>query len=387
MVSYLMLAEYEKKTLPMIQLSYDGNATSKKNESEMNTYSQTQRCIQFAKHLGFEKCFLNPIKLPGSGFRSNPRQKKLLNYLKNNIISKGRVYFVEQKLLTTLISHYFIENGRNKATDILRESFQKWSVDEKVNNTIKNDVQDEIKRMDASKSLIIIQYRYSSKANKNENTDDIEIFKRLNNYLNEKNYNTWYLFVDSRSTEPSTIEHIHNKKHCFPYEIQNIDCGKLFHLEFLLQVSKLKNLQGIIGNTSGCLDLAAFVGHNVLNFHQFNNKMNYQSYRIFLQSSFLIVEDFNVDIIKNSLKDKTGRLNDLNDEIMKTRMPIADKWINKESTSTFPEGKVSNTPDARIHNAGFADLHHIISWENADKHEKSIPVFQKVVRKLCNNIQ
>ncbi|CAF3621627.1 unnamed protein product, partial [Rotaria sp. Silwood2] len=110
MVSYLMLAEYEKKTLPMIQLSYDGNATSKKNESEMNTYSQTQRCIQFAKHLGFEKCFLNPIKLPGSGFRSNPRQKKLLNYLKNNIISKGRVYFVEQKLLTTLISHYFIEN-------------------------------------------------------------------------------------------------------------------------------------------------------------------------------------------------------------------------------------------------------------------------------------
>ncbi|CAF3442121.1 unnamed protein product, partial [Rotaria sp. Silwood2] len=42
-------------------------------------------------------------------------------------------------------------------------------------------------------------------------------------------------------------------------------------------ILKLENVKGIIGNTRSCLDLAAFVDHCVLNLHQFQDKMNYQS--------------------------------------------------------------------------------------------------------------
>jgi hypothetical protein len=56
--------------------------------------------------------------------------------------------------------------------------------------------------------------------------------------------------------------------YCYPYEIKGNNYGKLYHLEFLLQLSKKENVKGIIGNTTDCLDLAAFIGYNVVNFHQ-----------------------------------------------------------------------------------------------------------------------
>ncbi|CAF4059123.1 unnamed protein product [Rotaria sordida] len=234
----------------------------------------------------------------------------------------------------------------------------------------------------SSKPLIIIQYRYSSKANDNQNIDEIEIFNRFIKYLNQKNYATWYLFVDSRAKKSKGISNIDNKTNCFPYEIENHDYGKLFHLEFLLQILKLKNVKGIIGNTSGCLDLAAFVGHNVLNLHQ-SNEMNYQSYRMFLQSSFLIVEDFNENVIENILKDKKKHWIDFTDEIMNEYMPIAADWIkNKKNTPTFPKQKFANFDDDKINNAGFVDLHQILTWKDDTLYATSIPIFKHVRKKL-----
>ncbi|CAF1509032.1 unnamed protein product, partial [Rotaria sordida] len=367
-ISYLMLAKYKNTKLPLIQLSHDGKKTSEEHESQMNTYLQTQRCIQFAKHLGFKDSFLPPIDFgEDNKYRPNARYVKVADYLKENDKNEN-IYYCEQKLLTTLISYYFLTHGRVETTTILNKSYEKWSVNEKINNEIKQKVQQEIetiKTKAGSKPLIIIQYRYSSKANNNQNIDEIEILNRLAKYLDQKDYVTWYLFVDSRAKESKGISSIDNKTYCFPYEIENHDYGKLFHLEFLLQILKLKNVKGIIGNTSGCLDLAAFVGHNVLNLHKFDNEMNYQSYRIFLQSSFLIVEDFNENVIKNILKDKHQHWIDFTDKIMNENMPIAAGWINNiKNTPTFPKQKFENFNDNSTNNAGFVDLHQIITWKN-----------------------
>jgi hypothetical protein len=87
------------------------------------------------------------------------------------------------------------------------------------------------------------------------------------------------------------------------------DLGKLAHLELLLRLYDLResiNLKGVIGNTSGTLDLATFIGHRVFNIHHFDNPsrgITYQDYRLLLQMSFLTVErsDNIIDILLNNL--------------------------------------------------------------------------------------
>jgi hypothetical protein len=58
----------------------------------------------------------------------------------------------------------------------------------------------------------------------------------------------------------------------------------LIHVVLNLQSSKMKNIKGIISNTTGCLNFGAFVGHDVVNFHRFHPKFDNQS-------SFLTVEN------------------------------------------------------------------------------------------------
>jgi hypothetical protein len=198
--------------------------------------------------------------------------------------------------------------------------------------------------------------------------------------LKFKGHDTLYLFTDCRSIKPPSMKEIANKIHYFPYEIEGHDYGKLYHLELLLQLSKMKNLKGIIGNTSGYLDLAGFLGHHVLNLHQFHDKINYQSYRVFLQSSFLIIEDFNTNLITNTLKDKDRHWIDFTEEVMKENMPIVADWINTiQNTPTFPIQKLNN---AKIQNTGLVDLHQILAWEGNEFKTTSTLTFNQLVKEL-----
>jgi hypothetical protein len=259
---------------------------------------------------------------------------------------------------------------------ILNESYAKWFDSEKINQTIGKSVEQRIQSMPTRKPLIILQYRFSSKANENQNISEIEILIRLEEYLKSKGYVIWYLFVDSRLKKPSIIGQIKNKTNCFPHQIDSIDYGKLFHLEFLLQLFKIKNLIGIIGNTSGCLDLAAFIGHNVLNLHQFHSKFNYQSYRIFLQSSFLIVEYFEEDAIKKALLDRRRNWTNFSDKIINENIPIAGKWINRTpNTPTFPDKLLASVQKVQVDKKGFIDLHQIINWQDGKPEKRKIFIY------------
>ncbi len=57
---------------------------------------------------------------------------------------------------------------------------------------------------------------------------------------------------------------------CFPYILLNDEFEKLFLLDFLRESVKLEDVKGYMGNTSGCLDVAAFLGHRVLDLRSFN---------------------------------------------------------------------------------------------------------------------
>ena len=371
--SYLMLAKHLKKIVPVVQLSFDGNNTMENLESKMNTYSQTQRSILFAKHVGFEKEFLTPIMLNG-GTRTNARFASMHQALSENSKRKTEnIFFIEQKLLTTLISYFFLEHGHADTVKILRTSYASWSVNEKMDQTIQELVEERIKSLPTKKPLIILQYRYSSKANENQNIEPFEILIRLEEYLKLKGFTTWYLLVDSRSRKPRTIGQIPNKTDCFSTKINLDGHEKLFHLQFLLQLLEFKELKGIIGNTSGCLDLAAFIGHNVLNLHQFYNEFNYQSYRIFLQSSFLTVESFNADAIKDVFQDPKKDRIGFTDTIMKKMLPLVVQWLMESNNSPkFPGKLINSVQQAKTGKGHFKDLHRIIAFQKDELIERSM---------------
>ncbi len=98
-------------------------------------------------------------------------------------------------MIATLISHYFVKYDRHHTVNILTESYAKWTVDEKIRESVKQ----EIETMPQTQPLIILQYRYSSHANKTQNIGNITIYTQLEKYLKSKGYAIWYLFVDLRS--------------------------------------------------------------------------------------------------------------------------------------------------------------------------------------------
>ena len=68
------------------------------------------------------------------------------------------------------------------------------------------------------------------------------------------------------------------------------DYGKLLHLQLFLTLKETEGaiqLKGIIGNTSGTLDLAALIGHRVFNIHTLGSQHQYQDCRVIMQQEFL----------------------------------------------------------------------------------------------------
>jgi hypothetical protein len=388
-ITYLMLAKSENKKLPIVQLTYDGRETEESQEDKMNPFSQTLRCIQFVEHLGFKEQFTEPIALKGDGFRQNVRCKKMQDHIKFLSNEEKNMCYVDQKLLTTIISHYFIEYGREKTVEILTESYKKWSVNEDINQKIRQSVEQQINHMPTEKPLIILQIRYSSKANNDQNIDPLIILLQLVEYFKSKGFSIWYLFVDSRVRKPLIIGRLQNKTNCFPHKIDSIDYGKLFHLEFLLQSLKMENLRGIVGNTSGCLDLAAMIGHNAVNLHQFHGQFDYQSYRIFLQSSFLRIENFNKDAIKNVILDEEKKQwIKFNNKTMGRTMPILYKWIEQSGNgSMFPVQLLNNVQQTNLEAKRLAELHHIITYQDGKLKTTSIPIFKGLITKLSREVK
>ncbi len=80
-----------------------------------------------------------------------------------------------------------------------------------------------------------------------------------------------------------------NKTSPFNYHREKSGYGMLYHLRLMLDLQKNENVK-VIGNTSGALDLVAFLGHDVYNLQEWNGGMTYQYVRLLIGSAFLTVE-------------------------------------------------------------------------------------------------
>ena len=299
-LAYVILSLDQRKDIPPIMLTYDGTNTSQRLESKMNTYSQVERSLKFCDFLGYKQHFgvlgIETEKCQ----RQNNRQSKLVD----GLAAKGYTHYVDQKALTTIIARYFRQNGRAAAADTLKRGFKQCDSTNqdlpKVKQAALAEVE-KIKRHKGTQPLVMMHMRYSSNANETQNP--LVDLTSMKSFLEDNGRRkVWFVFADGRSSGSFTEIKDH-RTNVFPYPHSKkkyagpnpanldstVDYGKFYHLQILLGLLPLSDVR-FIGNTSGTLDLAAFVGHQVYNMHALAESINYQTARILIQSAFLAVE-------------------------------------------------------------------------------------------------
>ncbi len=336
-LAYLILARSHKKRIPDILLTYDGEKELRTAVGTINTWTQVGRILHFVDSLGYGGHFKSPVHLtyPGQAHQNN-RQNALNEYLKTSKYTE----YIDQKALTSLISFYFYTHGIEETTKQLIEGFSVYDpnyLKEQIYKEIEEQVIKEINKIKLASQqqpLIIMHMRISPNANDNQNADE-EIIKKLKDHLENQKYALWFIFADgiTRNNKNHSFNKLEkDKKKCskpFPYMTSDdVDNGKFFHLNLLLELKKLENLKGVIGNTSGTLDLTAFLGHKVYNCHEFEDTLNYQCVRILIQSEFLTVELLNTENLKNVLRKKDKSIEKFKESIITEHLPNLQQWIS-----------------------------------------------------------
>ena len=295
-LAYIILCQSQGKDVPPVCLTYDG-----KEEfitiAETNTYTQVQRSIGFVKMLGYDDIFSTLYldsykgkeKVVG---RQNSRQTTLRQALKTDPQYAPYTHYIDQKALTLIIADAFVSD-RSETITALKRGFSQDALDHSTLTQIDSAVSDEFEKIKSHANgapSVILQGRHSGKTNSDQNFQEGILVVR--DFLLSQNIPVWCIFSDGRGMRYSFPEMKGHRTNPFPHtidKIDKVDYGKLFHLRLLLKLTTLDKVR-VVGNTSGTLDLAAFVGHNVYNLHQFKNDINYQGARILMQSAFMTIE-------------------------------------------------------------------------------------------------
>jgi len=333
MVAFLALSLYHKKQIPPIFLAYDKQPPLGFDvpQTKANTGLQVKRELSFVSCLYDQECFspltLNQARsekleldkitdaLSGMSMDARPvttcyqptaRQKQLTDKLQERQVT----HYIDHRFSTSVIADHICQYGLQETTEILRGSFRsrnqqylsaqdRQAIQVYVSNTMQEIATDV--KSNPEKKTVVIHYRVSSGANGEQDISGVAqyIITAL-----AKNNRVIVIYADSRQANFSNLHGAHY--HIRPFQQESFitehrDLSKIAHLELLLAFFDKKdqiNLQGIIGNTSGTLDLAAFIGHNVLDIHLFGSAekgFDYQDYRLLLQMTFLSVEQLASD--------------------------------------------------------------------------------------------
>ncbi len=352
-LAYLILSLSHQKTVPAILLTYDGVAEIRDTESKMNSYTQVQRTMHFARVLGYGNYFKTAFIDTGTCQRENNRQSKLEEYLGTTEYT----HYIDQKALTTIISDHF-RLSRDSTAQRLRDGFNKYSpqyLSQYACTQLVQKAQDEVRRIGSNQNpLIVMHVRYSSKANEKQNLED-GVIGKLSSYVKSKGCNVWFIFTDGRKS--GSFKSLgKDRTDPFPFiTTDDKDNGKYFHLQLLLNLRTLPNLRGIIGNTSGTLDLASFLGHNVYNLHNVQQAFDYQSCRILIQSSFLTVERLNFELLEIALRNPQGKLGEFSDTTAQSHLPLLSSWMTGITQAVGARATASQST-INSHHAGYREL-------------------------------
>lgn len=328
-LSYLLLAQHHECWLPKVQFFYDGSdqKIQPTGSSGLNVLTQVKRSLAFASALGLSDSFLDPKRLDrlgeeqgkkGSTWASSRDKASLEALVKAQVPCA-----VDQKALSALVVAYFHHHvpltaqkgarDQNPAAQTLRQAYQaafeaslQQLENEKMSAVlleILKGYQEKIttgKQEEEKEAVLFTHLRYSNKANPRQNVEDA-LLGPLTRYGEAQKYRVFHLLADSRKQQ--SFRGVDQDERVSPFfDSQSLETkfeederflafGKLLHLGMMLSLRDWVKVVGIIGNTSGTLDLAALLGYPVYDFHQFEEKksLSYQDYRILLQSNLMSV--------------------------------------------------------------------------------------------------
>lgn len=334
-LSWIILEKAANAKPTPVLLFSDGASTEQTAESNVNTYTQVQRSMRFATALDYHKSFRDPDVLTLKAGRPVVRDYGVEDYARTK---KPVMHIVDQKVVTTLIVKYFQTYGREKTISQLRAGFSKRNNDffsPALQERLKVKVHAELKKImthAGDKQLVILHVRASSKANEFLNME-LTIVKQLQLFLEANNYAVWYVVVDGRyGAQPSIVGKRTDPFPCYMLDVAtkaNDDWGKMFHLELMHELANSKKVKGVIGNTSGMLDLAAFVGNDVYNLHKIKDSLNYQEFRILIQTAFLSLDFIREHVLSNSMQTADKKKGELTKELIDLHMPNLQPWLAK----------------------------------------------------------
>ena len=309
MLSYTLLAQAFGCRLPSVVFGHDTEATA----------LQAGRAVGFAELLGFQNIY-HSVNIPTGGYQPNTR---LANLRKRASQAFPFHYLVDQKATTLFLAKIFQQHGFERTTYLLRDLFLRSSaqtarVDFPAQmEIIENWVEKEFRRIQqraAGRRILLFNKRVASAANADQDIGN-QFLAKIEETVQEKNIFLWYLIANSkpkyRPTPGSNETCLFNMDLAGRQYRVDLDADarglyKLRHILLLIRILGIPNLIGMAGNTSGTLDIAAFLGHRVYSFHVFsptrgNNYLDAQHYRILIQHRFLSIglpitgEGVNVD--------------------------------------------------------------------------------------------
>lgn len=301
--------------------------------------TQVKRAKLLTDALGFN-CF-TPLHVDHVKNYNRPSAKQ--TQLEKKLIEKKVIWYLDSRLSTSLISSFIARNDFNQAARILRIGFKQYanniSITEKqsVDNFVNHQIENIKKSIHPQKPLVIIHNRCSNTANKKQ--DLSTVMPGIVEFLQHQQCNVIIIHADSSRHQPfKDIVSIQ------PFTENNItgkDLGKICHMALLLKLyEETENFKiaGIIGNTSGTLDLAAFIGFKVLNLHSFSRKegdtvstqIKYQDWRVLLQQYFMNVINID-DVLLCKPNEQNLLLNNIS------------KWLYDQDTrSSIPLNKMES---------------------------------------------
>lgn len=270
-----------------------------------DTKKQAMRAIGFANLFGYSDVFRTHEILTAT--RPRARTTNLRQYVAELTTP---YYLIDQKATTLLLAKLIQNSGFKKVSNLIVQLLL-----EQLASAAKHDAVtmqkiqqwvecqfERIKKAAAGKEIILFNKRVAAGSNEDQDIGP-EALAEIANIIQRKGCFCWYLIADSNANGQAD-----NQTSMFsadPTITPTEDARgfyKLRHLLLLIRLRELPKLIGMAGNTSGTLDIAAFVGMWVYSFHTFSKSrghiyVDYQDYRILLQQHFMSV---GLPIVKNS---------------------------------------------------------------------------------------
>jgi hypothetical protein len=335
-LSYLLLADAEGYKLPKVRIFGEKGEKAE----NIDTLKQAKRSKRLADLLGFAE-EVTVVQVSGHGKWSNEREHNMLSDCADE-------KFINQKVTTSFLAEYMRHGNKYKrAIRLIRENLLKRidSNEPKVHEDIqrvkkivhqryemlsqeyiKEEHEAFMKSLEEGRhdyqmnGIVLIHIRDSKGANGGKKNDGQNfasgIIELIQEVLKNHNFFDWTFYCGDKYVDKNTFGEFKRGRSSVPAktfdifhdqaleekfkkeEIQGIRkyewYSKIYHILLLDRLQAHPSVRGIVGNTSGLLDMASLLGHDVLSVHNFKNRereyeFNAQDYRILSQYPFMSI--------------------------------------------------------------------------------------------------